>query len=211
MYGVSHDAKHWDERYAAAQAESHHREHHLGAGAAPDPTVVEVVGPLPAGRALDLAAGQGRHALWLSARGWSVTAVDFSAVGLARGQDLEAAQPGATPIRWVVADATTWVPDPTGAAYDVVLCSFFHLDDDVFPRVREWLAPGGRLVVVGHALRNATDGVGGPSNTIYLHTEAQLRTAAAGLTIERLDEVTRVTTAGDQIDLVLVARRDPNS
>ena len=96
---------------------------------------------------------------------------------------------------------------PARRPYDLILCAFFHLDDDVFPRVRGWLAPGGHLVVLGHSLRNLTDGVGGPTNPVHLHTEDRLRAAATGLTIERLAEVARPTDAGQQIDLVLVARK----
>jgi SAM-dependent methyltransferase len=218
MGGMAHDAAYWDDRYAASGGDKH--EHRLSGG--PDPSVVEITSGLPPGRALDVAAGSGRHALWLAARGWAVTAVDFSGVGLAAGRALD---PRAE-VEWVVADVTTWTP-PLGASYDVILCAFFHLDADVYPRVRAWLAPGGRLVVIGHALRNLTDGVGGPSNPAYLHTEDQLRAAATGLEIERLGEVVRPVgdrvgqglgqAAGEgpadaaadacQIDLVLVARR----
>jgi SAM-dependent methyltransferase len=198
---VDHDATYWDERYAKHDGERH--EHSLAGG--PDPTLVEVVSALPPGRALDVAAGLGRHALWLAEQGWDVTAVDFSAVAIDAGRAHE--EPGHTPIEWVVADAREWEPAPGRAPYDVVLCSFFHLEDEVYGRVRQWLAPGGRLVVLGHALRNLTDGVGGPTNPAYLHTEERLRAVADGLEVERLAEVVRVTPAGNQIDLVLVARR----
>ena len=49
--------------------------------------------------------------------------------------------------------------------------------------------------------------MGGPTDPAYLHTEDRLRAAATGLTIERLTEVVRPTDAGNQIDLVLVARK----
>jgi SAM-dependent methyltransferase len=200
MGSMAHDAAYWDDRYAASGGDKH--EHRLSAG--PDPSVVEIASALSPGRALDVAAGSGRHALWLAARGWAVTAVDFSPVGLGRGRAVDAR----AEVTWVVADVTQWAP-PEGASYDVILCAFFHLDADIYPRVRTWLAPGGRLVVVGHALRNLTDGVGGPSNPAYLHSEEQLRAAAEGLEIERLGEVVRPVgeTGESQIDLVLVARR----
>jgi SAM-dependent methyltransferase len=203
MGGVSHDAAYWDERYA--EASGAHREHDFSGG--PDPAVVAAVTPLPPGRAIDVAAGRGRHALWLAGLGWDVTAIDFSGVGIDEGRGHEAhIGPFDSPIDWVVADATVWEPGPD-ASYDLILCAFFHLEDSVFARVRRWLAPGGHLLVVGHALRNLTDGVGGPTDPTYLHTEARLRAVATGLTIERLEEVVRPTPAGDQIDIVLLARR----
>jgi hypothetical protein len=62
-------------------------------------------------------------------------------------------------------------------------------------------------VVVGHALRNLTEGVGGPSDPSLLHTMEQLGSAAVGLRIERCEEIVRTTASGDAIDVVLVARR----
>lgn len=195
-----HDASYWDDRYRTQGGDKH--QHTRSAG--PDPAVVDVVAGLAPGRALDLACGQGRHAIYLAGLGWAVTAVDFSPVAVARGAADE--PPGGQPIEWVVADAARWA-EAQDTAYDLVLCSFFHLAVDAYPSVRHLLAPGGRLVIIGHAVRNLTDGTGGPSNPAYLHTEDQLRATATGLTIERLDEVTRQTGHGPQIDLVLVARR----
>lgn len=190
---LGHDATHWDERYAATDRLW---------SADPNATVAEIVGPLPPGRALDLGAGEGRHAVWLAQRGWSVTAVDFAAVGIDRGR-AGAAQLGVA-VDWQVADIRTWAP--TGA-YDLVLVAYLHLTDDVLGTAAGWLASRGRLVVVGHALRNLTDGVGGPSDPRLLHTEDQLRRAATWLTIEQLGEVMRSTAEGTAIDLCLVARR----
>jgi SAM-dependent methyltransferase len=185
----------WDERYSAAE-----RIWSTG----PNREVEAVVGDWPPGRALDLGAGEGRHAIWLADRGWHVTAVDFSTVGIARGQE-EAAGRGLE-VDWVVADVTTWRPEP-GTAFDLVLVAYLHVPEDVFGRIGGWLAPGGALVVVGHSLRNLTEGVGGPQDPGILHTTDQLRTAAEGLDVERCEEVLRPTEAGDAIDVVLVARR----
>jgi SAM-dependent methyltransferase len=67
----------WDERYAAQE--------HVWSPT-PNAEVERIVGDWPPGRALDLGAGEGRHAVWLGAKGWRVTAVDFSSVGLAKGE-----------------------------------------------------------------------------------------------------------------------------
>ena len=117
-------------------------------------------------RAIDLGTGEGRHAVWLARRGWSVTAVDFSAVGIDRGRS----ESTGLAIDWVVADVREWHP-PDEATYDLVLSVYLHLPADVFNRARGWLAPGGTLVVLGHALRNLTEGVGGPQDPRLLHTE----------------------------------------
>jgi SAM-dependent methyltransferase len=185
----------WDERYAASE-----RVWSTG----PNREVERVVGGWPPGTALDLGAGEGRHALWLAERGWRVTAVDFSSVGIERGRVL--ARERGLDVDWVVADATTWTPEE-GRAHDLVLVAYLHLPEDVLSRAARWLAPGGALVVVGHALRNLTEGVGGPQDPAILHTTEQLRAAATGLDVERCEEVVRATDTGDAIDVVLVARR----
>jgi len=190
-----HDAAHWDTRYAQSERLWSPR---------PNATVAEIAGPMRPGRALDVGAGEGRHAVWLAALGWTVTAVDFSEVGIDRGR-VEAGSRD-IPVDWVVADVRGWTP-PDGTTYDLVLVAYLHLEDDVLSRTRDWLAPGGSLVVLGHALRNLTEGVGGPQDPRLLHTEEQLRAAADGLQVERLGEVLRPTADGDAIDLVLVARR----
>jgi hypothetical protein len=109
-------------------------------------------------------------------------------------------------VGWIVADVLTWQPGP-GASYDLVLAAYLHLPEDVLSNATSWLAPGGVLVVVGHALRNLTDGVGGPSDPSLLHTPAALRAAAGDLTVERCEEIVRTTDDGDAIDAVLIARR----
>lgn len=190
-----HDAGHWDARYAATDRLW---------SATPNATVAELVGDLAPGRALDVAAGEGRHAAWLAGLGWLVTAVDFSAVGIDRGR-AGAAGLG-YPIDWVVADVREWTP-PAGTTFDLVLVAYLHMPGDIFSRLRGWLAPGGRLVVVGHALRNLTDGVGGPQRPELLYDEDMLRTVATGLRLERLGEVLRETQEGTAIDVCLVALR----
>jgi len=166
--------------------------------------VASTIRPWFTGRALDLGAGEGRHSVWLAALGWRATAVDFSEVGIERGRF--GAQELGVEVDWVVADVRTWQP-PAGVVYDLVLVAYLHLDDDVLSRVRGWLAPGGVMVVVGHALRNLTGGVGGPRDARLLATEAGYRAASEGLVVEQLGEVVRQLEPGDAIDLVLVARR----
>ena len=102
------DADAWDERYAASE---------LVWSAAPNRFVEAECADLPPGRAVDLAAGEGRNAIWLAGRGWRVTAVDFSRVALEKAARVVAGSEAADRVEWVCADATTW----TGEGYDLAV------------------------------------------------------------------------------------------
>jgi SAM-dependent methyltransferase len=185
----------WDERYAERQQWS----------SEPNALIADLLAGLPPGKAVDLAAGEGRHALWLAGRGWRVTAVDFSAVGLARGQ----AQPGADRVTWIPADVTTWSTAPD--LLDLVLVAYLHLPEAdtvaVLTRAVGWLRPGGRLLVLGHDVENIGSGVGGPQEPAILHSVGRLAPVAELLTVDRLEQVRRETPAGTALDTLLWGRR----
>jgi SAM-dependent methyltransferase len=188
-------AEDWDERYAEDRQWS----------AEPNRLVAEVVADLPPGDAVDLAAGEGRHALWLAGRGWRVTAVDFSGTGLARGR----AQPGGDGVTWVRADVLDWTAAP--ASLDLVLVAYLHVPEDdaraLLDRAVGWLRPGGRLLVLGHDVENIAAGVGGPQDPAILHSVDRLRPVADRLEVDRLEQVRRETPAGTALDTLLWGRR----
>jgi SAM-dependent methyltransferase len=188
-------ADEWDQRYAERQQWS----------VEPNALVAELLDGLPPGNALDLAAGEGRHALWLAGRGWRVTAVDFSDVGLDRGR----AQPGADRVTWVTADVLAWTaPD---ASLDLVLVAYLHLPESdllgVLERAVGWLRPGGRLLVLGHDVENLERGVGGPQEPAIPHSVERLAPVADLLVVDRLEQVRRETPAGTALDTLLWGRR----
>lgn len=101
------------------------------------------------GRALDAGCGHGSDALWLAARGWQVTGVDFSATALAHAR--AAAEASGADIEWIEGDLATWSPQPEG--YDLVVCLYVHVAGSVEAMVRRMaagVAPGGTLLMVGH-------------------------------------------------------------
>jgi len=177
------DRQQWDERYSGAGFEwSMH----------PNQFVAEQLAGLPPGRALDLAAGEGRNSVWLAERGWSVTAVDFSRVGLDKGRTLAAAR-GVGEVDWVVADLSEY--EPARAAFDLVLIAYFQVDaglrDQVLAGAAGALVPGGTLLVVGHDLVNLTEGVGGPQSPEVLYTPEAISAALPGLRVLRAERVRR--------------------
>lgn len=197
------DAAEWDARYAASPD--------LVWTGEPNRFVVEELAGLPPGRALDLAAGEGRNAVWLADRGWRVTAVDFSEVAVARGRQLSIDR--GVDVTWVVADVGEYVPPPGG--FDAVLVAYLHLAAGhlagVLTRATAGLAPGGTLLVVGHDRANLTGGVGGPQDPTVLYTPEEIVAELDGLRIRRAETAGRpVTVDGHTVpalDTVVVGVR----
>lgn len=179
------DAKAWDERYTGTE---------LVWSAEPNRFVAAETADLTPGRALDLAAGEGRNSIWLAKQGWQVTAVDFSAAALAKGKLLADAQ-GAT-VDWLTADLVTWTPD--AESYDLVLIAYLHLPEPemrtVLAKAAAALAPGGTFLLVGHDLTNLTQGIGGPQDPTILHTPDKVTAALPALHIARAERVHRPVT-----------------
>lgn len=203
------DAAAWDARYSGAD---------LVWSSTPNVFVEEIVGPMPPGRALDVAAGEGRNAVWLAERGWDVTATDFSAVGLRRAEEVAARRLGGAGLRVVVADALAPAPAPEGGGgYDLVLFCYLQLPAPAWATALAHgvaaAAPGGRVLVVCHAERNLTEGVGGPQDPAVLHDPEAVLASAAGLPVEveRAQLRTRqVPDAGrDALDTVVMFAKVP--
>ncbi len=193
------DAAAWDARYAGSD---------LVWSTGPNVWVRELCTPMTPGRALDVAAGEGRNALWLVEQGWSVVAADFSAVGVERMGEIADRRLGGrrSAFTAVIADATQPAPHPPSSpsspsspsdllvdvgrgdgsgvgAYDLVLISYLHLPrsqwGEALAAAVQACAVGGAVLVVAHAVRNLTEGVGGPQDpTILLDPEDVIASAA---------------------------------
>ena len=203
------DPRCWDERYAAGAQW----------GTEPNRWVRLHAEHLTPGRALDIACGDGRHALWLASHGWRVRAVDFSAEAIARGRAAEQSalasradddRPPA--IDWQVADATTL---PSAGEADLVLLAYLHLPppamEQALARAAAAVAPGGTLLLVAHDRTNLTHGVGGPQDASVLTDAGTVarRLEAAGLAVDLAEVAHRPVPEADRpaLDTVVVARR----
>jgi SAM-dependent methyltransferase len=203
------DREAWNQRYRAED---------LVWGSEPNRFVAEILGPRAAvGRALDLACGEGRNAIWLARRGWSVTGVDYSDVALERARRLAAVE--GVEVDWVLADVTSYEPDPE--AFALVLLSYVQVPRDarraVLERAVAALAPGGELLIVAHALRNLAEGFGGPrdASVLYDPDEIAREVGAVGLHVARCEEVLRPVggeaESAEAIDVLVEALRERGS
>jgi 2-polyprenyl-3-methyl-5-hydroxy-6-metoxy-1,4-benzoquinol methylase len=144
-----YDRNSWEERWSQALDEHGDRV----AQRPPSVHLTAEIGDLPRGRALDAGCGHGAETLWLAARGWRVTAVDFAATALAYARSrAEAMGPEvAGRIDWVEADLATWTPRRD--AYDLVVCLYVHVAgsvEEAVQRLAAGVAPGGTLLLAGH-------------------------------------------------------------
>lgn len=162
------DADAWDSRY---------RRSDLVRGEPPNEFLVEYATALPRGRALDLACGEGRNALWLATRGWEVTGIDFSSVAVEKARVIAARSPRSVRERldYRCADVTT---ADYGSGYDLALVLYLHLEAPartvVVNRAINSLKPDGILMISGHDRSNIDYGVGGPQDPEILYTPDEL-------------------------------------
>ncbi len=190
------DEAFWDQRYAATE---------LVWTATANRFVMQECDALTPGTALDLACGEGRNAVWLATQGWSVTAVDFSSVGLSKGAEM--ARAAGVDVEWVHADVLTW---EARRVYDLVLLVYLQLPTAerraVLHQAAEVTAPGGSILVVAHDLSNLRNGVGGPQSEEVLWTVEEV--AVEGFSPVRREVARRPTANGDALDTLVRLIRD---
>lgn len=142
--GDSQAERFWEDRYR--------RRERVWSGR-PNPVLVDVVGSLGLGRALDLGCGEGGDAIWLARQGWRVTAADVSATALGRAA-ADAATAGVVDrIDFQRHDLALTFPS---GAFDLVSAQYLHSPIE-FPRVHvlreaaSAVMSGGLLLIVDHA------------------------------------------------------------
>jgi 2-polyprenyl-3-methyl-5-hydroxy-6-metoxy-1,4-benzoquinol methylase len=198
------DRHEWDTRYAGEE---------LVWTSTPNQFLVSEVAGLSVGRAVDLACGEGRNAVWLAEQGWRVTGVDFSPVGLAKGRQL--AESRNVDVQWVESAMQEWSPPPE--RFDLVAVFYLQLPQPersaALKVAASAVAPGGTMLVVAHDHDNLTRGYGGPPNDTVLYSVSDVTTVAeaAGLVVQRAEQVVRqVETDGgvrQAIDTLVRANR----
>ena len=199
------DSDAWNERYAGDD---------LLWSAEPNRFLVAEVEALPTGRALDLACGEGRNAVWLAERGWDVTGVDFSNVGLDKARRLAEAR--VVSVHWECADATEYTPAPEGS-FDLVIVMYLHLPEAArriaFRHAAAAVAAGGTLLVVGHDITNRSVGWGGPKDSAVLYGPDDVVADLRGLEMVKAERVRRPVPTDDgekiAIDVLVRAKRTP--
>lgn len=192
----------WNARYAGSE---------LLWTAEPNRRFASEVEGLEPGRALDLACGEGRNAVWLAERGWRVTGVDFSDVALAKAEQLASSR--GVEVTWVLADVLDYAPNP--GAFGLVAVLYLHVPHEELAHVLrtavDAVGADGTLVVLGHDTTNLSEGHGGPRDASVLFTPEDVVPHLEGLVVERAERVLRTVALEEgeatAIDALVVARR----
>ena len=192
------DSRAWDDRYRGSEL--------VWTSEANRFLVAEAAGLAP-GRALDLACGEGRNAVWLAERGWRVTGVDFSEVGLEKAKAL--AQTRGVDPDWIAADLLEYQPEP--AAFDLVIVFYLQVPRSdrsrIVARAADAVASGGTFLLVAHDSANIEHGHGGPQVPAVLYTSEDVVSdlSGSGLEIERAERVERPVETEDGVKIALDA------
>ena len=142
-------------------------------------------------RVLCLAEGEGRNAVYLAQRGMKVTAVDASALGLAKAEKL---------ARSRGVDITTQVADLADYSlgheeWDAIVSVFCHLPSNARIRLHgqifQALKPGGLFILEAYRPEQLGYGTGGPQDPDWLMTEAELREELGDLYLEEIRSIER--------------------
>ena len=178
----------WDQRYNSEQ---------YIYGTEPNDFLREQAGLLASGgRILCLAEGEGRNAVYLAGLGMEVTAVDASAVGLAKAQQL--ADQNGVAITTVQEDLSDF--DPGHEQWDAIVSIFCHLPPDMRQRLHKKvvnaLKPGGLLILEAYRPEQLEYKTGGPPNAAMMMTEEVLRSELGGLHFDLLNSSVRTVIEG---------------
>jgi len=181
----------WESRYA---------ERGEDAAQPPSRFLVEQLDRVPHGRALDVACGAGRHALYLARRGWQVDCIDFSYAALTRL--LTAARNDHLAIHPLAADLEQY---PLPRERYALVVNVRYLQRNLLPALKSAMHPGGMLLF--ETFIRDQQQLGHPKNPAFLLERGELAAACADLDIVHYDEGRFETESGAAFLARMLARR----
>jgi tellurite methyltransferase len=168
------DRKRWDERF---------RKNEFAFGKEANPFLKRHIALLPRGRALDIAAGEGRNAIFLAKHGFDVDVVDISEEGLRKARKL--AKEMGVKIHTFYADLDTY--QIKKGQYDLI-ANFYFLKRGLIPKIKKGLKKGGRVIFETYILEHRNLGTGGPKQSKYFLKPNELLRLFNGFRILRYRE-----------------------
>jgi SAM-dependent methyltransferase len=131
-------------------------------GKDPNPFLKKYIRLLSKGKALDIATGEGRNAVFLAQHGFEVDALDISDRGLKKAKKL--AREKGVKIKTFLVDLGQYEIEKE--RYDLI-ANFYFLKRRLIPRIKQGLRKGGRVIFETYLLEHRTLGTGGPKQAKY--------------------------------------------
>ena len=147
------DQKRWDQRFKGKK---------FAFGKKANSFLRRHIALLPKAKALDLAAGEGRNAVFLAQHGFKVDAVDISEIGLRKTQEL--AGKGRVRVHTILADLDSY---PIKRGEYNLITNFYFLSRNIIPKMKRGLKKGGMVVLETYLLQHRRLHTGGPKNPKY--------------------------------------------
>lgn len=177
----------WDKEYSV---------HEYVYGESPNDFLLERTADLKEGRVLCLAEGEGRNAAHLARHGFSAIAVDSSAVGLGKAEQL--ARKHDVAIETVHTDLAEYTIGEN--AWDSIVSIFCHLPPDLRRKVHRGvvsgLKSGGTFLLEAYTPKQLEFGTGGPPSAEFMMDLETLRQELAGLEFVHGEELVRDVVEG---------------
>jgi tellurite methyltransferase len=150
---VKSDKTRWNKRFG---------EKKFALGKEPNPFLKKHIHLLPKGKALDIASGEGRNAVFLAKQGFEVDAVDISEKGLKKAQKLARGQ--GVKIKTLFVDLDEYQIEKE--RYDLI-ANFYYLRRRLIPGIKKGIRKGGKVIFETYLLEHRTLGTGGPKQAKY--------------------------------------------
>ncbi len=131
-------------------------------GREPNPFLKKHTHLLPKGKALDIASGEGRNAVFLAQHGFEVDAVDISEKGVRKAKKL--AREKGVKMNTFLVDLDQYPIEKE--RYDLI-ANFYFLKRRLIPRIKKGLKKGGKVIFETYLLEHRTLGTGGPKQAKY--------------------------------------------
>ncbi len=147
------DQKRWNDRFGRKE---------FAFGKDPNPFLKKHIRLLPKGKALDIASGEGRNAVFLAQHGFEVDAVDISEKGLKKARKL--AKEKGVKINTFLIDLDQHQIEKERY---VLIANFYFLRRRLIPRIKQGLKKGGRVIFETYLLEHRTLGTEGPKQAKY--------------------------------------------
>lgn len=147
------DKKRWDSRFKGKE---------FAFGKEPNPFLKNYIHLLPKGKALDIASGEGRNAVFLAQHGFDVDAVDISERGLKKSRKL--AREKGVRINTYLVDLDQYQIEKE--KYDLI-ANFYFLRRSLIPKIKKGLKKGGKVIFETYTLEQRKIGTEGPKQARY--------------------------------------------